>query len=135
MKKILAIDFGTVRVGLAINQELWAEPYQIIANDEQLFDKLKEIIAEEQIELILVGLSENVMAEQTKKFAAQLESEVDLPLKFTDETLSSAQVHHKLINSPMKKSRRQQPIDHYAAAEFLQEWLEINQDQLEIDLD
>lgn len=123
-KKILAIDFGTKRVGLAVNQLSLAVPLQIVANDGQLFDNLKKILASEKIELILVGMSENEMAVKTEQFVEKLKLKTDLPIEFVDETLSSKTTHQKLATSHMKLKKRQGPIDHYAAAEFLQEWLD-----------
>lgn len=126
MKKILAIDFGTKRIGLAVNKHTLAEPLKIIKNDNQVFEKLKEVLAQEKIELILVGLSENKMAQKTEEFTQEIEEITQLPIEFTDETLSSKNVHQKLATSAMKLTKRQGPIDHYAAAEFLQEWLDTN---------
>lgn len=126
MKKILAIDFGTKRIGLAVNRRSLAEPLEILENDELVFEKIKKILEQETIELILVGLSENKMAQKTKDFAQELQKITSLPLEFADETLSSKSIHQKLAASAMKLKRRQGPIDHYAAAEFLQEWIDTN---------
>jgi len=124
MKKILAIDFGTKRIGLAVNQHILAEPLEILANDDRLFDGLQQVLETEKIELILVGMSENEMARKTKEFVQELKKITSLPIEFVDETLSSKNVHQKLAVSAMKLKKRQGSIDHYAAAEFLQEWLD-----------
>ncbi len=126
MKKILAIDFGTQRIGLAVNKHVLAEPLSILNNDDLIFKKIGKIIDSEKINLILLGLSENKMAQRTKIFAQELEKNTTIPLEFVDETLSSKNVHQKLATSAMKLKKRQGPIDHYAAADFLQEWLDIN---------
>jgi len=104
-----------------------AEPLKILENNQGVIDKLIKLISQEEIDLVLMGISENVMAEKTKAFARELEKNIDVPLEFADETLSSQSVHKKLASSHMKLKKRQDPIDHYAAAEILQEWLEINQ--------
>lgn len=122
MKKILAIDFGTVRIGLAVSRATLAEPLVVLAHDEQILENIKKIIKEEEIEEIVIGLSENTMAELTQAFAEKLKTVTDLPIHFTDETLSSHTVHQKLRTA--KKSKREGAIDHYAAAEFLQEYLD-----------
>lgn len=127
MQKTLAIDFGTKRIGLAISRATLAEPLEIIANDAHVLERLALIIAEEKIEQLLIGISERAMAEQTKTFATQLTDRFQLPIEFIDETGSSVTVHDKLAHSHMKRSQRQQPIDHFAAAEFLQEWLDGNE--------
>lgn len=121
----LAIDFGTKRLGLAISIATLADPLTIVTNDDQAISKIKEICAREGVKQLLVGVSEQAMAEKTKLFAEQLKKQIDLPLFFYDETLSSKETHQKLAFSHMKLSKRQGPIDHYAASQFLQEWLDL----------
>ncbi|NCO12080.1 MAG: Holliday junction resolvase RuvX [Candidatus Pacebacteria bacterium CG_4_10_14_3_um_filter_34_15] len=127
---ILAIDFGTVRIGLAISRYILAEPLEIIYNDESKFQKIKEICATHNIKKIIVGLSENEMARMTQVFAAELEAEIKSEweykpdLEYVDETLSSHSVHERLKSA--KKSKRNANIDHYAASVFLQDWLDEN---------
>ena len=126
MKKILAIDYGTKRIGLAVSRVNLAEPLKILINNENIFINITEVVEKEKIELILVGISENKMAEKTLEFIQKLKNYISIPLEFADETLSSSIIHQKLANSHMRLKKRQQPIDHYAAAEILEEWLEIN---------
>lgn len=120
--KIIAIDYGTVRVGIAMSAGTLADPVAILPNDDRLFETIVRLCKEEGAQLILVGLSENVMAEKTKLFVNKLRKHVDIPIEFMDETLSSHFVHKKLAVA--KKSKRKGNIDHYAAAEFLQEWID-----------
>jgi putative transcription antitermination factor YqgF len=120
--KTLAIDYGTVRVGVAVSRGSLADPLIVLSNTDTLVPVLKAIIADEEAELLLVGISENEMAKKTQAFVEKLRTEVSIPVFTTDETLSSKTVHHKLHLA--KKSKRSGAIDHYAAAEFLQEWLD-----------
>ncbi len=122
-EKILAVDYGTKRIGLAVSHAVLAEPLKVIEyeNLRQALDSIKEICDQLQIELIVVGLSEQAMAEQTKDFAQALESMTELPVKFTDETLTSHLARQKLGNQGF--AARKKPIDHYAAALILEEWL------------
>jgi len=122
--KVLAIDYGTVRVGLAVSMYTLADPLVILPNDDNLINKITELLGELDADLILIGISENEMAQKTKEFTRQLKKHTDLPIKFADETLSSHTVHEKLMTA--KKSKRSRDIDHYAAAEFLQAWLDEN---------
>jgi putative transcription antitermination factor YqgF len=121
---ILAIDYGTVRIGLAISRGSLAEPLAIISSDEKALPHIQKVISIEQVEQIIVGISENEMAEKIKGFVEELKKTIDLPIELVDETLSSHTVHQKVLESGMKQSQRQQPIDHLAAAEFLQEYLD-----------
>ena len=127
---ILAIDFGTVRIGLAISRYTLAEPLEIIPNNELKFSKIKEICITEDVKRIIVGMSENEMAKKTEVFADELRDEIKSDwenkpeLEYMDETLSSHSIHEKMKFA--KKSKRSADIDHLAAAEFLQEWLDEN---------
>ncbi|MDR0463374.1 MAG: Holliday junction resolvase RuvX [Pseudomonadales bacterium] len=121
-KKILAIDYGTVRVGLAVSYGTLAEPLQVIANNEKIFENLGKIIEGERVEEIVVGVSENEMAQQTLDFVEKLKQLISLPIHTSDETLSSFEVEQKL--KVLKKSKRDGEIDHYAATIILQNYLD-----------
>jgi putative transcription antitermination factor YqgF len=121
---ILAIDYGTVRIGLAISRGSLAEPLTIFTNDQTSFSKIETILSQQNVARIIVGLSENEMAEKTQAFVEELKRHTNIPIELVDETLSSHTVHQKVLESGMKQSQRQQPIDHLAAAEFLQEYLD-----------
>lgn len=120
----LAIDFGTKRIGLAVNCGCLAEPYKILANDDYLFAQLKNILHEHKVEQIVVGISENKMAVKTKEFVKNFRKITKLSIKYADETLSSKIVQQKLVQAGVKMSKRRGPVDHYAAAVILQEWLD-----------
>ncbi len=122
--KTLAIDYGTKRVGLAVSYASLAEPLMILDNDEQLFKNILQLIQNHHIKQIVIGLSENEMAEKTRRFALLLQEKITLPIYFNDETLSSYQVHQFLKLHRLKE--RQGPIDHLAAAVILQNFLDQN---------
>ncbi len=121
---VLAIDFGTKRLGLAISRGSLAEPLKIIANNDQTLEQINSVLLAEAVSAIIVGLSENKMAELTREFVAQLHQMTSLPISLVDETLSSHSVHQKTLESGMSQHHRRQPIDHLAAADFLQEYLD-----------
>lgn len=125
--KILAIDYGLKRVGVAVTRGTLAEPLVVIENDAALFDRLTAVIRDEKIEQIVVGISEGEMADLTREFAQDLEEAVgEIPIDFADETLSSKEVEERLRQKGIKHSTRTGPIDHFAAALILEEWLEMN---------
>ncbi|MEN8252973.1 MAG: Holliday junction resolvase RuvX [Patescibacteria group bacterium] len=129
-KTVLGVDYGTKRIGLAISRGTLAIPLQVIFNikspiSRQLpITKIKNICRKEEVELIVMGLSEDGMAEQTKGFAKKLQAVTNLPLEYFDETLSSQEVEKKLKSKSIRKSKRLGHIDHYAAAQILQEWMD-----------
>jgi putative Holliday junction resolvase len=121
---ILAIDFGTKRVGVAISRGSLAEPLTILPQNEGVFSALLKIFDAERVEKIVVGMSENEMAVKTAHFIEQLKTKTNLPLEIVDETLSSHTVQTNLKESGASLRVRQRPIDDRAAATFLQEYLD-----------
>lgn len=120
--KILALDYGTKRVGAAVNYLSLAEPLEIIPNDEHLLERIKDLMTQHRAKMLVVGISENEMAAKTQEFVHQLKAEINLPIELMDETLTSHQVHEWLRTAPEKKRRG--PIDHLAAAVILQRYLD-----------
>lgn len=122
--KVLAIDYGTQRIGIAVSFHTLAEPLEIIKNHQGALARIVELCQQNNVEKIIVGLSENEMAKKTERFVAELKKVISVPIVFFDETLSSHAVHQKLKTA--KQSKRSGNIDHYAATEFLQEWIDEN---------
>ncbi len=122
----LAIDFGTKRIGLAISRASLAEPLTIISAQDQrrAIEQIQTICQREQVRQIVLGLSENEMALKTRAFGEVLQEQLQLPVHFVDETLSSKTVLDKTTRHRKKNVRSGKPIDDLAAAEFLQEWLD-----------
>jgi|SaaInlStandDraft_5_1057022.scaffolds.fasta_scaffold109530_2 putative transcription antitermination factor YqgF len=123
---VLAIDFGTKRVGIAISSGTLAMPLVVLPNQEDLFEKIEQIVIDKKIKKIVLGLSEAEMALKTRDFADELKGFVRVPIEFFDETLSSQEVEKRIQQQGIKKSVRSGPIDHFAAAIILEEWLEEN---------
>jgi putative holliday junction resolvase len=126
----LAIDFGTKRIGLAVSRATLAEPLRVLLWPktlpelalDQILNEISNFCRQELIQQILVGVSEGDMAQKSKDFGEQLAKKVSLPVLYADETLSSQNATAKI--RILKKSKRSGAIDHYAAAEFLQEYLQ-----------
>ncbi len=122
--KILAIDFGTKRIGLAVNHHKLAVPVRIIEykDQAQAIKAIAGICQQRSITQIVIGLSEQKMAEKTRQFGQDLASTVSADIEYFDETLSSAEVKKRL---QLKKKPLPKYIDHYAAAYILEEWLAV----------
>ena len=123
--RILGIDYGRKKIGLAIAFTEIAEPYRVIRYDdlEVLGEKIKEVIRNENIEEIVVGISEGEMAEETKKFGEILKEKTRLPLSFADETLSTYDAQRFSQEAGVKRQKRKDFEDAYAATVMLQEYL------------
>src|SRR5216110_3857042 len=110
--RILAIDHGTKRMGIAISDELGmiAQPLEFILAEpfKELLARLKEILKEKQVELILVGMPRNMngsygpAALKVQEFVAVLKDAVAIPIKTLDERLTSVQAHRFLTEAEVR---------------------------------
>jgi putative Holliday junction resolvase len=123
----LAIDYGTKRIGLARSIGWLAEPMMILSYSDKVVEQIYDLCKEYQIDELVVGISEGEMAEETKAFAEILKKKVELPLHYVDETLSSKEVTEMVRQSGKKMKDRREPIDHFAAAHVLQQFLDSSQ--------
>lgn len=130
-RRLLGLDPGTKTIGVAICDPglAIASPYETIQRTKLARDvaRLKEIIAEENIGGLIIGLpvsmdgSEGPRCQSVRQFAVNLEKDIDLPMAFWDERLSTAAVERVLIrDADMTRKRRAQVIDKMAAAYILQ---------------
>ena len=123
MKKYLCLDYGLKHIGVAISYAGLAEPVKTV-DTQYIFDYLKETISKEQIDAIIIGLSENEMAQKTHQFAHELTEKFHLPIEFQDETLTSYESRVNAAKAGKKRHQRHQKLDHLAAAQILQNFLD-----------
>ena len=96
---ILGIDYGKKRIGLAwVGTDLGVVlPYGVINNEQVMMSKLGELIEEEKVDKIIVGLpigldgKENNNTEKVREFVKELKNNVDVLIEFIDERFSSKQ--------------------------------------------
>lgn len=134
MMRILAIDHGTKRVGLALSDETGtiAQPLQFLSAEPAatLPQRLKEIADERKVEEIIVGLPRNMngtygpAAEKAREFVASLKQVLTVPIRTWDERLTTVQANRFLINSGMRREKRKERVDQTAAAILLQSYLD-----------
>src|SRR5437867_3498837 len=132
--RILALDHGTKRIGVAISDEmkLIAQPLEFIAAAPfaDVLARLKELIHVKEVELILVGLPRNMdgsygpAALKAQEFVAVLKGAISVPIKTWDERLTSAQANRFLIAANVRRSKRKEKVDQTAAAILLQSYLD-----------
>ncbi|MBO9201101.1 MULTISPECIES: Holliday junction resolvase RuvX [Niastella] len=133
MARILSIDYGGKRTGLAVT-----DPLQIIATGlttvetPKLFQFLKAYFAKEPVELILMGEPKNWDDSDThatplvKKAVERLKKEFPtIPIKMWDERYTSKMASQAMIDMGLKKKQRQNKalVDEIAATIMLQEYL------------
>lgn len=132
--RILAIDHGTRRMGIAISDELKtiAQPLEYIPAEPflEFVTRLQQIIAEKPVELLLVGMPRNMdgtygpAAQKVKDFVAALRMHISIPIRAWDERLTTAQANRFLIAADVRRRDRKQKIDQTAAAILLQSYLD-----------
>jgi putative Holliday junction resolvase len=132
--RILAIDHGTKRIGIAVSDELKmiAQPLEFILAEPfaGFLARLKQLLAEKEVALILVGLPRNMdgsygpAALKVQEFVAVLKGAITVPIQTWDERLTSAQANRFLIEADVSRSKRKEKVDQTAAALLLQNYLD-----------
>lgn len=122
--KIVGIDFGLRKVGLAIAEGKLAEPLMVIkySSQNQLIEKIKRIIEERGIDRVVVGVSEGEMAERAREFGEELKEFVKVD--FYDETLTTHDAIKLSISAGLGRKKRKSLEDAYAASIMLQGYLD-----------
>ena len=132
--RILALDHGTRRIGVAVSDELQviATPLEYIPTEPfaDFLTRLKEIIREKEIELIIIGMPRNMdgsygpAALKVQTFAAVLKDAITIPIKPLDERLTTVQAQRFLIQGNVRRDQRKEKVDKTAAAILLQSYLD-----------
>jgi putative holliday junction resolvase len=132
--RILAIDHGTKRVGLALSDETGtiAQPLGFLPAQPaaKLLDLLKETAAQRNVDEIVVGIPRNMngtygpAAEKAREFVAALKEVLTLPIHTWDERLTTVQAERFLIEAGVRREKRKERVDQTAAAILLQSYLD-----------
>ncbi|MBN2313370.1 MAG: Holliday junction resolvase RuvX [Sedimentisphaerales bacterium] len=130
--RYLAIDYGTRRTGLAICDpgETIVSPLAVLQSRESLPEKIAQIVENENVEAIVLGLPLNMdgstgpQTQLVTKFADQLQVHINIPVLFQDERLSSFSAEEKLASANLTRGKMKERLDAVAAAEILQAFLE-----------
>ena len=119
--RILAIDHGTVRMGVAISDELglMALPLEFIPADPlaPMLERIKTLIRDKEVSLVLLGLPRNMdgtygpAALKVQEFAAVLKDVIPVPIKTWDERLTSVQANKMLRQAGIKGKDQRQRVD------------------------
>jgi putative Holliday junction resolvase len=134
MARIVALDFGTRRCGVAVS-----DPMQIIASAHEVIEivsekalllRIRRICDEMEAERIVVGLplnmdgSEGPSALASKAFAEKLVKNIGLPVETWDERLSTKSAEAALIEAGTRREKRKGLVDKVAAQIILQHYLD-----------
>jgi len=132
--RILAIDFGRVRIGLAVSDALGitAQGLETLqhTNKQKDLRRLQQLIDDQGVTRVIVGhpLSysgeETEMSRRVARFAEELRARIGLPVELWDERLSSLEAERSLQEAGLERRKRRQARDRVAAQIILQSYLD-----------
>ncbi|HDR04860.1 MAG TPA: Holliday junction resolvase RuvX [Candidatus Marinimicrobia bacterium] len=133
-RRILAVDYGQRRVGLAMSDPLriiaTALPTLQIKKMADAVIHLKELCVKHDVEIILIGYPQGLSGNKTRQtliveeFAEAVKNEIDCMVKFWDERYSSADAIQILVSQGIKTGHNKEKIDAMAARLILQDFLD-----------
>lgn len=132
MSRLLALDIGDKRIGVAISDEsrLLARPLTTIAraSKREDFEAIARLVAAHHVERLIVGLprtlrgEEGPQAQRVRRYVEALSAAIDAPIAFQDERYTSVEAKERLAGSSRRR-RAKRDIDAAAAAIILQDYL------------
>ena len=132
--RILAIDYGEKRIGLAVSDPLGftAQGLETLIHKDKksFFESLAKICKDYEVREIVIGLPINMngsigpKAKEILELIPDLENTLQLPVKSWDERLSSRQVGRLMIEEGLSREKRKGASDRLAAVVILQSYLE-----------
>ena len=131
-QRILSIDYGKKRIGLALSDPLFtfAYSFKTIINDKNLWKNVAEVIKEKNVAKVILGLpneeKNKALATIISNFKKEIERRFNLEVITWDEEYTSAIAQERIIESVTKKKNRRDKglIDRNSAAVILQEYLD-----------
>ncbi len=132
MGRILGIDHGDVRIGIAMSDEteFLASPLATVQNGKTVVDEIVSIVVEHDVAMIVVGLPRNMngtygpATEKVRTFIEKLSKKTDVPIAEWDERLSTVSAHSDLREAGLDTRKHKEVIDKVAARIILQNYLD-----------
>jgi len=132
--RLMGVDYGDVRIGIALSDPLLitAQTFEVIdrRKTRRPTERIAQIVIEQSVDVIVVGLPVNMngtMGERvtrTQEFAKELEELTGLQVKWMDERLTTVRAEQILIESDVRRKKRKSVVDKVAAALILQTYLD-----------
>ena len=131
--KMLAIDYGKKRIGLAISDksEMLASRFLTLENKslKSSIEEIKKIVLEKNIQKIIVGIpvgfkGESAQTQNIKEFSAKLSENIDIPIMEMNEVFTSKIAEDNLRKAGVKSEDIKKVIDQEAARIILQDYLD-----------
>jgi len=131
MQRVLAIDYGAKRVGLALSDlmQIVGSPFKTITNNSSLILNIQTIIKEKEVGCVIVGLPKGMKGQKTAQTEHVLEfveklKDNNINVELIDERLSSISAAKALVEQGIKTGHNKGLIDQTAAAIILQQYLD-----------
>ena len=132
MGRILGIDHGDVRIGIAMSDEteFLAYPLTTVRNGKGAVDEIVALLNEYCVEKIVIGLPLNMngslgpATEKVRRFSAKLSAKTEVPIFESDERLTTVCAHDALREAGLDGKKRKGVIDMAAAQIILQDFLD-----------
>ncbi|MCL4558808.1 MAG: Holliday junction resolvase RuvX [Deltaproteobacteria bacterium] len=134
MKRILAIDYGDVRMGLAVNDALGITAQGVCSfkrtSMENDMAKIKDVITSRHVEEIVVGMpyllsgEKGSKAKEVEEFISMLRQYVPLPVSEWDERYTTVQAEEVLHSANVKRKKKRSVVDMLAATFILESYME-----------
>lgn len=124
--KLLAVDFGRKKIGLAFSEGLLAQPLTVITvkTKQSALSEIINICQRLAIEKVIFGLPGGVLDKEIRSFANTIIEQTNVTVDFTDETLTSRQAITKMVEGKTTRKKRRLLEDAVAAAIILNSYLE-----------
>lgn len=137
MSRILALDFGEKRIGVAISDRMNVVAQGLETIEEKDIDsklaKIKSLIKEYDVSKVIVGMPLNMNGTKGDKaidaegFAALLQKEMSISVEMVDERLTTAEGENVLLEADVSRKKRKRAIDKIAAQLILQTYLDLHE--------
>jgi putative holliday junction resolvase len=132
MGRVLGIDHGDVRIGIAMSDEtaFLASSLCVLDSTNAGLDQILSLIEEHQIEKIVVGLPRNMngsygpATDKVRKFIGKLKTKTPVPVVEWDERMSTVSAHNALREAGLDGKQRKGVVDKVAAQIILQNYLD-----------
>ena len=132
MNRILGLDFGRARIGVAISDELQmlAHPLETIPANEEPASRIAEIVREKQVDHVVAGIPRQMngqigtAATEVLEFVEKLRSILPCPVVTWDERLTTVAAHRALRDAGKKTRDTRGYVDQVAAQMILQTYLD-----------
>lgn len=132
--RILGLDYGTRRIGVAVSDELGITARTLCTIERKTLasdlDRIAALVAENDIATIVVGYprrldgTEGVECDRVRRFADRVAERCSRPVETWDEAFTTAEAEELLIRADMSRKKRKKVIDRVAACLILQGYLE-----------